>query len=982
MAFISSAKHNSRNEKVNTASVSTASTNVSLASVNIGAASISQDTAWKKITIQGTDVAGFDKSKAPKALMAIDGVGWDWSFMENEEEDHALVADEENPTEFALMAKTSADSEVEARLVEFKNQEVKYCEKIRGVEFKVESRGDRIECLTNELELIKKEKEGLKSKLTSFQSASKDLDSLLESQRLDKNKEGLGYRLLKFADDTVTDYSKPSPAIESTLDDVQNKNTFDTKTEASLSTISPKPFIKFVKGEPKKLEQFKVPTVRVGVRKRRSCPKNNYSNKNMTPITVIHKPYRPPMRPVRPNINVAQPKRTSFHKLAHSYSKRPFQRTSAVRSKFRAPWVPTVNRNFPTVNRKFLTGSTKFSTADIRKKGNAVKASACWIWKPRQNTTNKGPNSNSVSVMFKKYTYIDTQDRLNGCSRHMRGNISYLSDYEPFDRGYVSFSQGGCKITGKGTIKIGKLEFENMYFVKDLKTPRQHNMYSIDLNNVVPHKDLTCLVAKASVDKLVVVGTNSTNFSGIKEAASQELPGFQDPEFPARVYIVEKAMYGLHQAPRAWYDNDYGGATQDRKSTTRGCQFLGRRLISWQCKKQTIVATSTTKAKYIVAASGCGQVLWIQNQLLDYGNTIMARLAFSDYHNMFAILEKSEHNVNFHPIVDFVEASQLRIETTKEGTKILATVDGKLRTIFESSIRRNLKVIDECLSPKSTGFNEFSSDIATALVCLATNRVFNFSKMIFNGMVRNVNNKVSKFLMYPSPSFSGRIVPIFDSMLVPQGEGLGTPTESHHTPSPKELEINRLKARVKLLEDRDRGGIAQSGDDAPIKGRRLDEGEEAAERVSDDTEEMATVLTSMDAASILTSGGVQVVPTAVKVSTATVSIPTSSGVVPTASPTIPTATLIFITATVVTPYTRRKGKEKMVEADTPQKKKLQEQIDVQVARELEEQIARKDQKMFEQIARDAKIAKIHAEEELQMLIDGLDKNNKIITKHL
>nr|GEW74142.1 hypothetical protein [Tanacetum cinerariifolium] len=70
----------------------------------------------------------------------------------------------------------------------------------------------------------------------------------------------------------------------------------------------------------------------------------------------------------------------------------------------------------------------------------------------------------------------------------------------------------------------------------------------------------------------------------------------------------------------AYSDSDYSGATQDRKSTTRGCQFFGRRLISWQCKKQTIVATSTTKAKYVVAASGCGQVLWIQNQLLDYGH--------------------------------------------------------------------------------------------------------------------------------------------------------------------------------------------------------------------------------------------------------------------------------------------------------------------------------------------------------------------------
>nr|GEZ11062.1 hypothetical protein [Tanacetum cinerariifolium] len=59
----------------------------------------------------------------------------------------------------------------------------------------------------------------------------------------------------------------------------------------------------------------------------------------------------------------------------------------------------------------------------------------------------------------------------------------------------------------------------------------------------------------------------------------------------------------------AYLDSDYGGATQDRKLTIGGCQFLGRRLISWQCKKQTIMATSTTEAEYVAAASGCGQVL-------------------------------------------------------------------------------------------------------------------------------------------------------------------------------------------------------------------------------------------------------------------------------------------------------------------------------------------------------------------------------------
>nr|GFA01201.1 ribonuclease H-like domain-containing protein [Tanacetum cinerariifolium] len=430
----------------------------------------------KKISIQRTDVAGFDKSKvecfnchkmghfvrecrAPrsqdrgrrdnyiqgskveeqtlKALMAIDGVGWDWIYMANDKENHALVTDEEAPTEFALMAKTSAESEVfdsslcskarkkntdslnskitdltaklfdaknmiyhyklglaqvEARLAEHRSQELKYCEKIRVLEFKTESRANCIKSLTKDLELLMKEK--------------------------DKNKKGLGYSdvppppaqiysplkkdmswtgLPEFKDDTVTDYSRPSPAIESTSNDAQNRNPSVTETEASPSTISPKSFIKFVKANDS----------------------------------------------------------------------------------------------------------------------------------PTKSKTNKVETAKKPPV------------------KHMTCNISYLFDYEPFDGGYVSFGQGGCKITGKGTIKTGKLEFENVYFMKDLKynlfnvsqicdnknsvlftdsecivlgqnfklsdddnvllrTPRQHNMYSIDLNNIVSHKDLTCLVAKASADECML----------------------------------------------------------------------------------------------------------------------------------------------------------------------------------------------------------------------------------------------------------------------------------------------------------------------------------------------------------------------------------------------------------------------------------------------------------------------------------------------
>ncbi|GJR11709.1 hypothetical protein Tco_0794361 [Tanacetum coccineum] len=88
----------------------------------------------------------------------------------------------------------------------------------------------------------------------------------------------------------------------------------------------------------------------------------------------------------------------------------------------------------------------------------------------------------------------------------------------------------------------------------------------------------------------------------------------------ARFQVTSKASH-LNAVKRIF--SDYGGASLDRKSTTGGCQFLGRRLISWQCKKQTIVANSTTEAEYVAATHCCGQVLWIQNQMMDYGFNFM-----------------------------------------------------------------------------------------------------------------------------------------------------------------------------------------------------------------------------------------------------------------------------------------------------------------------------------------------------------------------
>ncbi|GJT10621.1 hypothetical protein Tco_0857663 [Tanacetum coccineum] len=211
------------------------------------------------------------------------------------------------------------------------------------------------------------------------------------------------------------------------------------------------------------------------------------------------------------------------------------------------------------------------------------------------------------------------------------------------------------------------------------------------------------------------------------------------------------------------------------------------------------------------------------------------------------------------------------VKTINGEVQLHALVDGKKIIISEASVRRDLKLEDEegidclpnstifeqlalmgyekisqkltfykpffspqwkflihtilqCLSPKTTAWNEFSSTMASAIICLATNQKFNFSKYIFESMIRNLDNVFGKFLMYPrfvqvflnqqldglpthkriynAPShtkkifgnmrrvgkgFSGRVTPLFPTMVVQHqsqmGKGSTNPTDPHHTPT-------------------------------------------------------------------------------------------------------------------------------------------------------------------------------------------------------
>ncbi|GKA28531.1 putative ribonuclease H-like domain-containing protein [Tanacetum coccineum] len=270
----------------------------------------------------------------------------------------------------------------------------------------------------------------------------------------------------------------------------------------------------------------------------------------------------------------------------------------------------------------------------------------------------------------------------------------------------------------------------------------------------------------------------------------------------ARFQVTLKVSH-LNEKP--FSDSDYAGDNHDRKSTSGGCQYLGRRLVSWQCKKQTIVAILSTEAEYVAAASCCGQVLWMQNQLFDYGFNFMNTDIHIDNESTICIVKnpvfhsKTKHiQIRHHFIRDCYDQrliNVVKVRMINEVAHIAAKVAGKKILVSEASVRTDLMFNDEdgtncfdnqviwdflrdigyegnlqllsfskpllspqwkylvhtllhCLSSKSSSWDQFATNIASALVGLATNQKFNFSKLIFDGMLRNLKDS-KPFLMYP-----------------------------------------------------------------------------------------------------------------------------------------------------------------------------------------------------------------------------------------
>nr|GEU63980.1 putative ribonuclease H-like domain-containing protein [Tanacetum cinerariifolium] len=183
----------------------------------------------------------------------------------------------------------------------------------------------------------------------------------------------------------------------------------------------------------------------------------------------------------------------------------------------------------------------------------------------------------------------------------------------------------------------------------------------------------------------------------------------------------------------AYLDSDYTGASLDRKSTTGGCLFLGCRLISWQCKKQTVVATSSIEAEYLATVN---DVIRLQ-ALIDRKKVII-----TEYTVREALHLDDAESIDCLPNEEiFAELARMGYE--KPSTKLTF-----YKAFFSAQWKFLIHTILQCISAKRIAWNEFSSSMALAVICLATGRKFNFSKYIFDSLVRNVDSS-SKFYMYP-----------------------------------------------------------------------------------------------------------------------------------------------------------------------------------------------------------------------------------------
>nr|GEZ26556.1 uncharacterized mitochondrial protein AtMg00810-like [Tanacetum cinerariifolium] len=206
----------------------------------------------------------------------------------------------------------------------------------------------------------------------------------------------------------------------------------------------------------------------------------------------------------------------------------------------------------------------------------------------------------------------------------------------------------------------------------------------------------------------------------------------------------------------AYSDSDYAGTSLDRKSTTKGCQFLLCRLISWKCKKQIVVATSSTEAEYVAAASYVNTLRCDEDRLelmeltvfllpsdekvgvgvsavdLQFWTSVAVKKV-NDVIRLQALVDKKKVVITKASIRDAIrldDAEGIECLPNKEIFAELARMGYEkpytkltfYKAFFSSQWKFRIHTILQCMSAKRTSWNEFSSSMESAVICLSSER--------------------------------------------------------------------------------------------------------------------------------------------------------------------------------------------------------------------------------------------------------------------
>ncbi|GJR61210.1 hypothetical protein Tco_1503372 [Tanacetum coccineum] len=325
-----------------------------------------------------------------------------------------------------------------------------------------------------------KEKEDLKAKVEKWHTSSKNLGKLLNTQMSANDKFGLGYGDHRY--DGILSYE--NEVLQSVF---MNKENCSVETHESLTepTVNepkvvnqPKvwsdaPIIEEYESDsedehvsqPTKEQEQPINTTRASGTKNVSTARHSLNRQAVLTSAAMK------VNTVKPIVNRVRPT-TVFHKTHSPFSK-PFNKTTTLRTNFSIQKVNTAKLNAVS--------------AVGGKRETAVKPSAGCNWRPKRHHfwQNDYPHR-----ALQNKGIVDS-----GCSRHMTGNKAYLAEYQDFNGGPVAFGGSKGYITGKGKIKTGKLDFEDVCFVKEL----QHfNLFSVsqmcDKKNKVLFTDSECLV--------------------------------------------------------------------------------------------------------------------------------------------------------------------------------------------------------------------------------------------------------------------------------------------------------------------------------------------------------------------------------------------------------------------------------------------------------------------------------------------------------